>query len=253
VSITLTQPGQRFGLSPRVAVLLFSLLLAGALFGVSASPAYACRCAPQTPAEQYSRAQVAFVGTVTRLEYFFDSPDGSRTSAPIRWQWATFGVSETWKGIGGSSATVRIGGTEGASCGFDLLKGATYLVMASPHGDGSLLTSACHGTTELSDTVRETYELARGSPPTVSTQVTGAPAPAAPAPLARARASGVSEEYARSGTSPSDPRITARNESVELPLLGWQGARWVAPLAVFGVLVFGLLAMVLLSKGRPPA
>jgi len=229
---------QRFGLVPRIAALLFPLLLASALFGVTASPAQACRCAPQAPAEQSTRAKVVFAGTVSRLEYFFDSPDGDPGSAPIRWQWATFAVAEVWRGLESSSAQVRMGGTEGATCGFDLLKGADYLVMASPMDDGSLFTSVCHGTTELSEKARETYGLARGSPPTVTSRTVGVPAPV-PESLAMARAVGVSEVYVRSGVARISPRTVAR------ALLSGP-----ALIVLVGVLVLGVLGMVMLSRGQ---
>jgi hypothetical protein len=207
VALELTRQGQRFGHSPRGAVLLFSLLLASALFGVSTSPAHACRCIPQTPAQQYDVAKVVFAGKLSRLEYFVGPLDAGRSSAPTRWQWATFSVAEVWKGIDRSSAVVIADARDGQNCGLDFLPGATYLVLAGSRNDGTLGTGSCSGTTILSNKVRETYGLARGSPPTVTDQAPGIPTPVVPRPLATARAYGVSEVDIPPLRDRSDPRV----------------------------------------------
>jgi 5-hydroxyisourate hydrolase-like protein (transthyretin family) len=150
-----------------------ALSLTPALLLLAAARAEACTCGGSgTPCEAYGRSAAVFVGTVT------DIKDRMRT-APARGEeigWAprtvTFTVKETFSGVEGASVQVSTG-MGGGDCGFNFVKGATYLVYAYGAGSGErrrLSTGICTRT-QLAFGATEDLEYLRGlagSPPGVT-------------------------------------------------------------------------------------
>lgn len=243
----------------RLVGLLIPLLVATSLFAMTAEPASACRCVPPNPAEQYTRAKAVFTGTVSRLEYFYDSPDldgvvagpgrGS-APAPVLWQWATFNIVKGFKGAETSTAQVVIGASRmsAATCGFDLSRETEYLVLATMRPDGRLFTSVCTGTAPATEQLLVDFGLGERASSESTMEVAGsARLSAIPAPLATARAQGVSD------TAPSsdvgvDPRVLTRGGPVADP-----PQRMSLPITIvigaLGVAALGTILLVALTRG----
>lgn len=151
------------------------LLAVSSLFVLlaSAARAEACSCAgPGSPCQAYGGASAVFVGMVT------DIRDGTREpkarGEEIDWapRTVTFSVSEAFGGVEGAQVQVSTG-MGGGDCGYNFVKGATYLVYAHSAGSGErrrLGTGVCTRT-QLAFDAREDLEYLRGlagSPPGVT-------------------------------------------------------------------------------------
>ena len=108
-----------------------SLLLAGVLALGSAGAAQACSCVPATAAEQLGRADVGFIGQVTKVESAGDNE--ART---------TFRIVTPLKGKPGRTVVVRHR-TSSPACGVSYKVGARRLVLARKQAGGEVSTSLC--------------------------------------------------------------------------------------------------------------
>ncbi len=112
---------------------------------LGAGVATACLCVAQTDADYRSKAEVVFAGTVTGVAD--PNPAPVSTVDPITW---TFAVEQTAKGTTEPNQQVVSGRFEG-SCGLAFVLGHRYVVYAV-RVDGTLRTSLCSGTRELTPT-----------------------------------------------------------------------------------------------------
>ncbi len=111
---------------------------------LGAGVATACLCVAQTDADYRRQADVVFAGTVMAVTDPNPGP-GLASINPITW--TTFSVEQTAKGTTESNQVVSNGG----SCGTAFISGHRYVVYAS-RVDGTLRTSLCSGTRELTPT-----------------------------------------------------------------------------------------------------
>jgi hypothetical protein len=130
------------------------LALAPAALVVGAPPCLACTCIAASDEEQFTRADVVFVGRV--IERHDPNPDHHQ----IDW---TIEVESVQKGQAYDRQHVLTTGG-GTSCGSTFVTGERYQVFADRDGQGSLHTSTCSGTRTLSDG-RAPYQPATPAPP----------------------------------------------------------------------------------------
>ncbi len=127
----------------------------------AASRAEACSCAgPGALCEAFGGAAAVFVGTVTDI-----TRRPRKTPAPgDEPDWAPrtvrFSVSEAFSGVEGAQVEVSTG-LGGGDCGYNFVKGSTYLVYAYGRTGGGLGTGICTRTT-LAFGAEEDLEYLRG-------------------------------------------------------------------------------------------
>ncbi len=120
--------------------------LAAALLLGRPDCAYACSCAPvEPPAVELQRAAAVFAGRVVHVDVP-PAVGGVISSAdPVR---VTFGVTEVWKGPVEASIQI-VTARDGASCGYEFVPGAEYLVYARTV-NGELYAGLCSRILEAS-------------------------------------------------------------------------------------------------------
>ena len=111
---------------------------------LGAGVATACTCLARTDADYRRKADVVFAGTVTAVTDPNPGP-GLASIDPITW---TLSVEQTAKGTTESNQQVV---SNGGTCGTAFISGHRYVVYAS-RVDGTLRTSLCSGTRELTPT-----------------------------------------------------------------------------------------------------
>jgi hypothetical protein len=102
------------------------------------SPAEACSCLAQTPAQIYERADAAFVGEVIAI-----------AETPRR-KTVTLRIVHAYKGAvtAGETVTVTLPGGSSASCSLDFTAKARAVIFARAT-DGRLSTNLCQGSYQL--------------------------------------------------------------------------------------------------------
>ncbi len=113
---------------------------------LGAGVATACQCVSRTDIEYRRQADVVFAGTARAVTDPNPAP-GFSSADPITW---TFSVEQTAKGTTEPNQQVVSGRAE-ASCGLAFVLGHRYVVYAV-RVDGTLRTSLCSGTRELTPT-----------------------------------------------------------------------------------------------------
>jgi len=134
----------------QVGVLMVALL--GLTWGAwaASTPAYACSCVQQGPADQINRADVIFTGTVA-------SEESRGTTRRL-----TFTVDRVYKGSATATQVVETN-SSGASCGLEISGPGPFVVFAQAGGGRTALTAnLCGGTTDQPAPA----SLGAGSPPT---------------------------------------------------------------------------------------
>ncbi|MCM3711317.1 hypothetical protein [Sporosarcina luteola] len=119
----------------------------------------ACSCImPPSPEEALDKADAVFSGEVVEIvenKKFFGGAYGRTVHLK---------VDKAWKGIKESETSITTGYDDG-DCGYSFEKGQKYLVYASASNmyvPGTLSTTICHRTTELSNAAEDLNELGEG-------------------------------------------------------------------------------------------
>jgi len=101
------------------------------------SEARACSCMKVTPSEGLSASYAVFTGEVTEIE-----PNTATKFGGIE---ITLRVKKVWKGDIGERVQVRTAGSS-AACGYNFVKGETYLVYADRDEADPMRVSLCSRT-----------------------------------------------------------------------------------------------------------
>ena len=124
--------------------ILAVFLVAGLGVLTVASPACACSCAGVSAREAFDSADAVFVGRVVEI----DEPGGLIVGSadPVT---LVFDVGEVFKGVVPANVHV-VTARDGASCGFDAVAGARYVIYAYEDEAGELATTLCSRNQQLS-------------------------------------------------------------------------------------------------------
>ena len=104
--------------------------------------ARACSCMKITPSEGLSSSYAVFTGEVMNLE-----PNEATKFGGVE---ITFQVKKVWKGDIGEKVQVRTAGSS-AACGYNFVKGETYLVYASRDEADPMRVSLCSRTAPVAN------------------------------------------------------------------------------------------------------
>lgn len=129
------------------------LFLTILLFGFCIPKAAACSCSETTPSEAFQRADIVFIGVVTKFE--IQGEPGTNAGRQ-----ATFHVQNLWKGPQNDSIIIATA-NGGGDCGFDFIAGREYLVYAQQSGS-QWHAGICSRTSDIRfsrETVREDLEF----------------------------------------------------------------------------------------------
>ncbi|WP_156417410.1 hypothetical protein [Paenibacillus etheri] len=209
--------------SPIMMFLSITLIFM-ALLTVRPSVTYACSCVvPAEPLEALESSSAVFTGKVVDKK----EPKGTIISSadPVK---VTFEVDSSWKGVKGNKVTLTTA-LSSASCGFEFVKGESYIVYANANGEGDsgeLVASLCSRTKLLASASEDLKELGpsiSAETPTASPEVTSNHSPKSEA--------GVNE--------PTDPaeKPVADSDSVPLVNVGISGVIIVL-IAIVGAMLY---------------
>ena len=113
------------------------VFLIGLASFTQASEARACSCMKLTPSEGLSSSYAVFTGEVTKIE-----PNTATKFGGVE---ITLQVKKVWKGDIGEQVEVRTAGSS-AACGYNFVKGETYLVYADRDQADPMRVSLCSRT-----------------------------------------------------------------------------------------------------------
>lgn len=142
--------------SPLMMFLSITLIFM-ALLTVRPSVTYACSCVvPAEPLEALETSSAVFTGKVVDIK----EPKGTIISSadPVK---VTFEVDSSWKGVKGDKVTLSTA-LSSASCGFEFVKGESYIVYAYANGEGEtdkLVASLCSRTKLLASASEDLKKL----------------------------------------------------------------------------------------------
>jgi hypothetical protein len=149
----------------KTRILIFTGALSGML--LAAFSARACSCLPPPPPkEALAKAEAVFSGTVESVERSSNkSTHDGKEYIHERFK-VTVRVAESWKGTN-AAALVVYTELNGAICGYNFVKGSSYLIYA--HGGGAsgkdLLVSLCSRTRPLSGAKEDLQAFGTGKKP----------------------------------------------------------------------------------------
>ena len=113
------------------------VLLIGLASFTQTSEARACSCMKLTPSEGLSSSYAVFTGEVTKIE-----PNTTTKFGGVE---ITLQVKKVWKGKIGEQVEVRTASSS-AACGYNFVKGETYLVYADRDEADPMRVSLCSRT-----------------------------------------------------------------------------------------------------------
>jgi len=122
------------------------------------APALACKCMPQSPADSLAQAVAVFEGQVVELRDGEPEKGGPAADRAVK-----LAVVRAWKGV--ESETVDLlTPSDGAACGYNFTRGASYLVYASADSSGLRVVS-CSRTRPISEAGEDLRLLGMGATP----------------------------------------------------------------------------------------